>query len=76
MKVAVVLPFVVYDGFDKDLLAEEVYKRILGLDDQNPSWVSHAKDFLRAYTMRRNVADTKPHMDANIFTAMTSRAAK
>eukprot|EP00957_Ditylum_brightwellii_P125951 9602130-Ditylum_brightwellii.AAC.1 len=46
MQLAVIPPFIVYDGFGGDVASEEIYEHILSLTDQTPVWVTHAKSFL------------------------------
>eukprot|EP00957_Ditylum_brightwellii_P115327 8794542-Ditylum_brightwellii.AAC.1 len=63
LQLAVIPPFVVFDGFCGDIKAEDIYKQILSLDDQLLTWVIHARAFLRSCSVRHNTADTKQHVD-------------
>eukprot|EP00957_Ditylum_brightwellii_P127019 9683334-Ditylum_brightwellii.AAC.1 len=47
IQIATIPAFLVYNGFSMDLRTEEVYERVLILDEQTPEWVAHTKDFLR-----------------------------
>eukprot|EP00957_Ditylum_brightwellii_P060817 4617286-Ditylum_brightwellii.AAC.1 len=46
MQLAGIPPFIVYDGFGRNVASEEIYERILSLTDQTPVWMTHAKSFL------------------------------
>eukprot|EP00957_Ditylum_brightwellii_P107927 8232530-Ditylum_brightwellii.AAC.2 len=76
LQIAVVPPFVVFDGFCGDIEAEDVYKQILSLNKQAPTWVIHAKAFLRACSVRHNTADEKQHVDMAMFTDMPPHEVK
>eukprot|EP00957_Ditylum_brightwellii_P037361 2827872-Ditylum_brightwellii.AAC.1 len=76
MQLVVIPPFIVYDGFGGDVASEEIYERILNLTDQTPTWVTHAKSFLRACVVRHNAPDPKQHVDMVTFTAMRLWEAK
>eukprot|EP00957_Ditylum_brightwellii_P209163 15360608-Ditylum_brightwellii.AAC.1 len=71
MQIAAIPAFLVYDGFNTDLHTEEVYERVLSLDDQTPERVAHAKDFLRACVVKNLVSDDKPHVENKIFHRLT-----
>eukprot|EP00957_Ditylum_brightwellii_P050286 3813608-Ditylum_brightwellii.AAC.1 len=53
MQVVTIPLFLAYNGYKKDLQAEEVYECLISLDDQTPGWVQHAKDFLRACMVKQ-----------------------
>jgi hypothetical protein len=75
MQLAPIPTFLVYDGFNKDLSAEEVYERVLSLDDQENQMVQHCKNFLRSCTVARNIPDPKPHCpNSDFITAPTIEA--
>jgi hypothetical protein len=75
MQLAPVPVFLVYDGFEMDIRAEELYERVLSLNDQTPASIIHLNAFLRACMVKRNVADPKPLVDQPTFLAMPPSAA-
>ena len=60
MQVAPIPTFLVYDGFNKDLEAEEIYERLLSVNEQENDMIKHAKKFLRACTVPKNAPDANP----------------
>ena len=52
--------FLVYDGFDKNLDAAEIYERVLSLDDHQQPVFDHLKKFLRALVVQHNQNSTTP----------------
>ena len=67
MQLAPIPSFLVYDGFNKDLMAEEVYERVLSLEDQDNPMIQHCKNFLRSCTVARNLPDPKPYCHSSAF---------
>jgi hypothetical protein len=67
MQIAPIPSFLVYDGFNKDLSADEVYERLLSLDEQNNPMVTHCRNFLRSCTVARNIPDPKPYCPSTAF---------
>jgi hypothetical protein len=59
LKIAPIPAFLVYDGFNKDLSAEEIYERVLSLEDQEEESITHCRNFLRACCVSRNLPDPK-----------------
>eukprot|EP00957_Ditylum_brightwellii_P071837 5460291-Ditylum_brightwellii.AAC.1 len=76
MQIAAIPAFLVYDGFDTDLCAEEVYKQVINLDHQTPEWVGHTKAFLKACVVKNLISKDKPYVDNEIFHQLTPREAK
>jgi hypothetical protein len=67
MQIAPIPSFVVYDGFNKDLSADEVYERLLSLDEQDNPMITHCRNFLRSCTVARNIPDPKPYCPSIAF---------
>eukprot|EP00957_Ditylum_brightwellii_P184199 14030379-Ditylum_brightwellii.AAC.1 len=67
MQIATTPAFLVYNGFNTDLRAKEVYKRVISLDDQTPEWVGHTKAFLKVCVVKNLVSKDKPYVDNKIF---------
>eukprot|EP00957_Ditylum_brightwellii_P158443 12059450-Ditylum_brightwellii.AAC.1 len=76
MQVTPVVAFLVYIGFTKDLLTEEVYEHILSLADQAPAWIKHSKAFLYACVVKQNTCDPKTHIDQGTYLCMAPPEAK
>eukprot|EP00957_Ditylum_brightwellii_P187475 14277416-Ditylum_brightwellii.AAC.1 len=71
MQIATIPAFLVYDGFNIDLRAEEVYEWVISLDDQTQEWVGHTKVFLKACVIKNLVSKDKPYVDNKIFHRLT-----
>ena len=67
MQIAPIPAFLVYDGFNKDLSAEEIYERVLSVEDQNDASVVHCRAFLRACCVSRNLPDPKQFCSIDTF---------
>lgn len=76
MQLAPIPTFLVYDGFDKDLSAADVYERLLSLDDQDNAAIAHAKKFIQASVVKRNKNDDKSHVDQSEFIQSIPREAR
>eukprot|EP00957_Ditylum_brightwellii_P009034 682768-Ditylum_brightwellii.AAC.1 len=76
MQIAAIPAFLVYDGFNTDLRAEEVYEWVIGLDDHTPEWVEHTKAFLKACVVKNLVSKDKPYVDNEIFHQLTPSRGK
>eukprot|EP00957_Ditylum_brightwellii_P084145 6396549-Ditylum_brightwellii.AAC.1 len=76
MQIAAIPAFLVYDGFNTDLRAEEVYEWVISLDDQTPEWVVHTKAFLKVCVVKNLVSKDKPYMDNKNFLRLTPQEAK
>eukprot|EP00957_Ditylum_brightwellii_P026275 1987402-Ditylum_brightwellii.AAC.1 len=75
-QIAAIPAFLVYDDFNTDLHAEEVYERVISLDDQTPEWVVHTKTFLKGCVGKNLVSKDKPYVDNKIFHRLTPQEAK
>jgi hypothetical protein len=62
MQIAPIPPFLVYDGFGKDLNAALIYERILFTDRDGLPLYQHAKQLLLACLSKHNAADPKPYI--------------
>ena len=51
-RVCPIPPFLVLDGFERDIDIRVLYRRIKTVDDQSSAWVTHALSFLRACTLQ------------------------
>jgi hypothetical protein len=67
IQIAPIPAFLVYDGFNKDLTAEELFERVLSLNDQTEESIIHCKTFLRACCVSRNLADPKQFCAIDAF---------
>eukprot|EP00957_Ditylum_brightwellii_P192134 14625813-Ditylum_brightwellii.AAC.1 len=76
MQISPLPAFLVYNGFEKDIHMEELYERVLGLDDHTEPYVVHCLNFLWACMVKRNVNDPKPFVDPTVFMAMPLSEAK
>eukprot|EP00957_Ditylum_brightwellii_P074006 5623634-Ditylum_brightwellii.AAC.1 len=76
MQIATIPAFLVNDGFNTDLRAKEVYKRVISLDDQTPEWVGHTKALLKVCVVKNLVSKDKPYVDNKISHQLTTREAK
>ena len=69
-EVAKIMPlpsFIIYDGFDKDLWAAEIYERVCHMDNQaDPLWVA-ARNFLKSCMVKRRATDKRSFVNAPIF---------
>ena len=69
MQLAPILPYYVYDGFEKDLDAACVLERIMTVDPTETESLKHLKIFLRACLSSHNNADNKPYIASSEFSA-------
>ena len=58
-KIAPLPAFLVYDGFDSELHAGEVFERLSSLDAQDSTMVKHAKDFCKSCLIQRRATDER-----------------
>ena len=64
MQLAPVPPFLVYDGWNSDLEAADVYERILHLEDtEGIEMFLHLKHFLLSCLSTHNAGDAKPYVN-------------
>ncbi len=68
--------FLVYDGFQGDLDAAEVYERVLSVENHNTPMFRNLKSFLRSSLGGHNVGDVKPYVDPLAFMAQPPPEAK
>eukprot|EP00957_Ditylum_brightwellii_P166141 12648864-Ditylum_brightwellii.AAC.1 len=70
IQIAPLPAFLVYNRFEKGICAEELYERVLSLDDHMEPYFVHFLNFLRAYMVKRNVNNPKPFANPMVFVAM------
>ena len=62
-----ILTFLIYNGFKKDLEANEVFKRLLSLTDQTTDNIIHLEDFLAVCMVKANSSTAKALINHMIF---------
>jgi hypothetical protein len=67
MLIAPIPAFLVYNGFNQDLDAAEIYKRVLSMNDHSTEVLMHAKSFLLGCLSSHNSGDNKPHIPPSAF---------
>jgi len=65
--IAPIPAYIVLDGFEQEISAEDLYKCMLALSDHTEDWLSHAKILIRASMVRHATADTKPYPAIGAF---------
>eukprot|EP00957_Ditylum_brightwellii_P064845 4919553-Ditylum_brightwellii.AAC.1 len=76
MQIAPLPAFLLYNGFEADLQAEELYEQVLSLNNQAEDYIMHAQNFLRTCLVKRNVNDPKTFVDPAVFMSTAPSAAK
>ena len=76
MTLAPLPPYLVYDGFDRDLNAAEVLERVLSNTEASGDMFDHLQDFLRACLTAHGVGDNKPYLPSATLTCAPPRAAR
>ena len=71
MQIAPIPPYLVLDGFNKDLDAAEVYERLLSIADHELDSLDHAKLFLLSCLTSHKVGDNKPYVSSATFMSPT-----
>jgi len=67
VQLAPIPAFLVYDGFDNNLDAAEVYERVLSLDNHDTPMMLHLKQFLRATVVNHNQDDNTPALQPDVL---------
>eukprot|EP00957_Ditylum_brightwellii_P177243 13502495-Ditylum_brightwellii.AAC.1 len=76
MQIAQLPAFLLYDGIKADLQAEELYKRVLSLDNQSEDYMMHARNFLCTCLVKGNVNNPKLFVDPAVFMSTAPLAAE
>eukprot|EP00957_Ditylum_brightwellii_P196406 14965069-Ditylum_brightwellii.AAC.1 len=63
MQITPLHAFLLYNGFEADLQAKELYKRVLSLDNQANPYMTDAQIFLHTCLIKRNVNNPKTFVD-------------
>ena len=58
-KIAPIPAFVVYDGFDGELHAGDIFERLSSLEDQASDMVKHARDFGKSCLIQWRATDER-----------------
>ena len=72
MQIAPIPPYLVYDGFNDDLNAACVIKRVMSVNPAEKDAVKHLKSFLRSCLLAHNIGDEKLYVDSTAFSAALS----
>ena len=75
-QMAPIPPYLVYDGFEKDLDTALVLERILNFSTETSNMLTHLHKCLRACLPSHNVGDNKPNVGNNELAAAPSMAAQ
>ena len=78
MQIAPIPAHLIFDGFQTDLDAAEVYERVLTVteDDASRPMYTHLREFLRASLGRHNTNDNKPYLPTHIIMSAPSMQAR
>ena len=77
LKICPIPAYLVYDGFDDDLTATEVAKRLTGMFNQDPEWLKHAHKFVRACLVTPKSSTPGTALADDVFaTRASSRATR
>ena len=76
MKLAPIPAYLVYDGFNTNLDAAEIYERVLSMDDHDTPTYAHLKHFLLACLNAHNAPDHKPWVPHEFLLQPPSAVAK
>ena len=69
MQISPIPPFLVYDGFEKNLDVAEVLERVLAADTKGSNTYAHLMAFLRACLSSHNINGNKPYVEHTILVA-------
>ena len=76
MKLAPIPAYLVYDGFNTNIDAAEVYERVLSVADHSTPTFTHLKNFLLACLCSHNMGDPKPWVPQEHFMQPISASAR
>ena len=76
MQMDPISPYLVYDGFEKDLDVALVLERILNSRTTTSNMLTHLHKLLRACLTSHNTGDNKPYVGNNELAAAPSMAAR
>ena len=76
LRVCPVPAYLVYDGFDDDLSTTEVAKRLKGMFNQDPAWLKHAQQFIRACLVYPKSSTPGTALADEVFATRASRATR
>ena len=66
-RVCPIPPFLVLDGFDRDIDIGVMYRRLQGVDDQDSAWVKHAFKFVKACMLQPKGMTAGTSLPASVF---------